>query len=208
MNVTINRAEMLSAIKRASAVAPADSPLDVLRGALLEADAAAGKLRHVIACDAADGDDRDFNGIADSSQRFVADILRIRLGTGVEDRADAEVICPALLGENGLFHGLRRNADDLVRAKLCTDIAGLHIALADMNAVRIHLSCDFHVIVDDERNMVCGTEFFQFQCLFHKVILVKIFFAELDKRCAALQSLFHLAVQCLAVQPAAVCHSI
>ena len=138
----------------------------------------------------------------------MADILRIRLGTGVEDRADAEVICPALLGENGLFHGLRRNADNLVRAKLCTDIAGLHIALADMNAVRIHLSCDFHVIVDDERNMVCGTEFFQFQCLFHKVILVKIFFAELDKRCAALQSLFHLAVQCLAVQPAAVCHSI
>ena len=24
-----------------------------------------GKLRHVIACDAADGDDRDFNGIAE-----------------------------------------------------------------------------------------------------------------------------------------------
>ena len=44
MNVTINRAEMLCAIKRASAVAPVDSPLDVLRGALLEADAAAGKL--------------------------------------------------------------------------------------------------------------------------------------------------------------------
>lgn len=35
---------MLSAIKRASAIAPADSPLDVLRGVLLEADAAAGKL--------------------------------------------------------------------------------------------------------------------------------------------------------------------
>ena len=32
LNVTINRAEMLSAIKRASAIAPADSPLDVLRG--------------------------------------------------------------------------------------------------------------------------------------------------------------------------------
>ena len=44
LNVTINRAEMLSAIKRASAIAPADSPLDVLRGVLLEADAAAGKL--------------------------------------------------------------------------------------------------------------------------------------------------------------------
>ena len=36
LNVTINRAEMLSAIKRASAIAPADSPLDVLRGVLLE----------------------------------------------------------------------------------------------------------------------------------------------------------------------------
>ena len=44
LNVTINRAEMLCAIKRASAIAPADSPLDVLRGVLLEADAAAGKL--------------------------------------------------------------------------------------------------------------------------------------------------------------------
>ena len=44
MNITINRAEMLCAIKRASAIAPADSPLDVLRGVLLEADAASGKL--------------------------------------------------------------------------------------------------------------------------------------------------------------------
>lgn len=44
MNITINRAEMLCAVKRASAIAPADSPLDVLRGVLLEADAASGKL--------------------------------------------------------------------------------------------------------------------------------------------------------------------
>ena len=48
LNVTINRAEMLSAIKRASAVAPADSPLDVLRGVLLEADAVARQRLRVV----------------------------------------------------------------------------------------------------------------------------------------------------------------
>lgn len=44
MNVTINRAELLDAVKRATSIAPSDSPLDVLKGALLEADAATGKL--------------------------------------------------------------------------------------------------------------------------------------------------------------------
>lgn len=38
MHITINRAELLAAVKHASAIAPADSPLDVLRGVLLETD--------------------------------------------------------------------------------------------------------------------------------------------------------------------------
>ena len=42
--VTINRAEFLDAAKRAASVAPSESPLDVLKGALMEADAASGKL--------------------------------------------------------------------------------------------------------------------------------------------------------------------
>lgn len=44
MIVTINRAEFLDAAKRAASIAPAESPLDVLKGALMEADAASGKL--------------------------------------------------------------------------------------------------------------------------------------------------------------------
>lgn len=44
MIVTINRSEFLDAAKRAASIAPAESPLDVLKGALMEADAANGKL--------------------------------------------------------------------------------------------------------------------------------------------------------------------
>lgn len=44
MIVTINRAEFLDAAKRAATIAPPESPLDVLKGALMEADAASGKL--------------------------------------------------------------------------------------------------------------------------------------------------------------------
>lgn len=45
MIVTINRSEFLDAAKRAASIAPAESPLDVLKGALMEADAASGILR-------------------------------------------------------------------------------------------------------------------------------------------------------------------
>lgn len=44
MDVTINRAECLDAARRAASVAPSKSPLDALKGALLEADADTGKL--------------------------------------------------------------------------------------------------------------------------------------------------------------------
>lgn len=40
MKITVNRKEFLAAAKRASAVAPPDSPLDTLRGVLLETDQA------------------------------------------------------------------------------------------------------------------------------------------------------------------------
>ena len=44
MHITINRAELLAAVKRASTIAPPDSPLDVLRGVLLETDSDNGIL--------------------------------------------------------------------------------------------------------------------------------------------------------------------
>ena len=40
MNITMNRAELLCAVRRAAAVAPSKSPLEVLKGVLLEVDAA------------------------------------------------------------------------------------------------------------------------------------------------------------------------
>ena len=44
MNITMNRAELLSAAQRAAAIAPEDSPVEALRGTLLEANAATGTL--------------------------------------------------------------------------------------------------------------------------------------------------------------------
>lgn len=44
MNITMNRAELLSTAQRAAAIAPEDSPVEALRGTLLEANAATGAL--------------------------------------------------------------------------------------------------------------------------------------------------------------------
>lgn len=44
MKVTANRTELLAAAKRSANVAPSSSPLDALRGVLMEADNSAGKL--------------------------------------------------------------------------------------------------------------------------------------------------------------------
>lgn len=44
MNITLSRVELLAASKRAAAVAPAQSPLDTLRGVLLEANPESGRL--------------------------------------------------------------------------------------------------------------------------------------------------------------------
>ena len=44
MNITMNRAELLHAIKRGLAVAPTNSPLEVLKGVCLEVDAASKSL--------------------------------------------------------------------------------------------------------------------------------------------------------------------
>lgn len=44
MNITMNRAELLHAVKRAAAVAPANSPLEALKGVLVEVSAASKSL--------------------------------------------------------------------------------------------------------------------------------------------------------------------
>ena len=44
MKLSLNRAEFLSAVKHGESIAPRDSALDILKGLLLEADSASGKL--------------------------------------------------------------------------------------------------------------------------------------------------------------------
>ena len=44
MNITMNRAELLHAVRRAATVAPTNSPLEVLKGVCLEVDAASKSL--------------------------------------------------------------------------------------------------------------------------------------------------------------------
>ena len=44
MNITMNRAELLHAVKRGLAVVPANSPLEVLKGVCLETTAASKTL--------------------------------------------------------------------------------------------------------------------------------------------------------------------
>ena len=44
MKLSLNHAEFLSAVKRGESIAPRDSALDILKGLLLEADSASGKL--------------------------------------------------------------------------------------------------------------------------------------------------------------------
>lgn len=67
MKVTVNRAELLAAAKRAANVASPLAPLDVLRGTLVEADSTAGKLtlsatnleismKQSVACNSQDND--------------------------------------------------------------------------------------------------------------------------------------------------------
>lgn len=67
MNITMNRAELLSAAQRAAAIASENAPLEPLKGALLEADAAAGtftltstnlevSLKQTLACQTTEND--------------------------------------------------------------------------------------------------------------------------------------------------------
>ena len=80
--------------------------------------------------------------------------------------SDAEVICPVLFRKKRLFHRLTGNTDDLIRSQLFSHFSSFHIALSHMNAVRIHLKSDIHVVIDHKGNMIFGTEFFYLLRLF------------------------------------------
>ena len=96
MNITMNRAELLYAVKRAAAVAPTNSPLEVLKGVCLEV-AAAGKslvltatnlevtLKQKLTCDAQEDDALVIDA------KLLAGMLEKLPGDTVELRRDPDV---------------------------------------------------------------------------------------------------------------------
>lgn len=76
-------------------------------------------------------------------------------------------------------------------------MAGFHIRLSDMHAVRSDFFCQSDIIVQHEGYFVFSAELFQCQRLLPVGIVAQahvIFFPGLDKSCSALQGTFHAFV--------------
>ena len=118
MNITINRAELLSAVQKAAAVASEDAPLEPLKGVLLEADAAAGtltftatnietSLEQKLVCTVGEDDALVMNakllaGMLGLMSGETAQLLR-RPGTRVLTLRSGETIYSWSIGERGEF---------------------------------------------------------------------------------------------------------
>ena len=81
-------------------------------------------------------------------------LFRVVLGTCGEYRAYAQVIRSPLLRQDRLFHGLRGNAQYFVRTQEFAHVAGFHVMLSHVDAIRAHGQGDVHVVVDYEGNCV------------------------------------------------------
>ena len=152
------------------------------------ADAAARELRDIFLRNAADGDNGDGHGPADGLERLIAHIVGVVLRAGREHRADAEVIRAVLFGQDGLLHGLGGDAQNLVRAQNRADVLRLHIALADMHAVCVHLAGDLDVVIHKERHTALAAERLQLLRFLEELPLLQRLFAQLDHRHAAVQA--------------------
>ena len=113
-----------------------------------------------------------------------------------------------LFCQTRLLHGLRRHAEDLVRSQKGADILRLHIALAHMHTVRIHLAGDLDIVIDKERHAALTAECLQLLCLREEVCFIKGLFPQLHHRDATVQTLAHNIDQPTAVQPVAVGDSV
>ena len=138
----------------------------------------------------------------------MAHIVRVVFGACRKYRADPEIVRAALLGQDGLLHSLGGHADDLVGTELLPDIAGFHVALPHVDAVRVHLEGDLHVVVDDERNMVPAAEFLELYSFFQEGSVVQMLLPELYKSSSAFQCFLNLLIESLISEPGAVRHGI
>lgn len=118
MNITINRAELLSAVQKAAAIASEDAPLEPLKGVLLEADAAAGtltltatnietSLEQKLACTVGEDDALVMNakllaGMLGLMSGETAELCR-KAGTRVLTLSSGETVYNWSIGERGEF---------------------------------------------------------------------------------------------------------
>jgi len=86
-----------------------------------------------------------------------------------------------LFCQDSLLHRLGRNADDLVRSQFCADISSFHIALSHMDAICVHLNSKLHIIIDNKGNMILTAEFLQIFGFLKKMLLIQLFFPELNE---------------------------
>ena len=109
-----------------------------------------------------------------------------------------------LFGQNGLLHGLGRDAQNLVRAQNRADVLRLHIALADMHAVCVHLAGDLDVVIHKERHTALAAERLQLLRFLEELPLLQRLFAQLDHRHTAVKAFAHNVDKPAPVQPVAV----
>ena len=72
--------------------------------------------------------------------------------------ADAEIIRAVGYGQPGLLHRVGRHAKEHIGADFGPDIGCGHVLLPDVDAVRMALDGDVHVIVDDEGDAIAAAE--------------------------------------------------
>ena len=77
-----------------------------------------------------------------------------------------------------------------------------------MDAICVHLNGKLHIIIDNKGNMILTAEFLQIFGFLKKMLLIQLFFPELNKGHTAVQALLYHLMQSAAVQPVPICHRI
>ena len=107
------------------------------------------------------------------------------------------------------LHGLRRDAQDLVRAELFAGLARGEVALAHVRAVRAAGERQVHVVVHDKGNAHFAAERADLPALGEEGRVVQVLFTQLHERRAALDGVAHAAKERLArLEPGAVRHRV
>ena len=115
----------------------------------------------------------------------------ICLRIGWEYSTDADIVCTCLLGGNRFLECAGGNTDDLIRSEDLSGFLIFHIALTNVDAIGINFFGGVNIIVDDERNTMPGSNFFDLHCFLYHFFMGKFFFAKLQKRRSVFENVFY-----------------